>query len=97
MAQLTIKAYLLGKEETTREIRRFAVDLPARYQPIREKVAELFQGLLRNSAAATGAFQMYYKGEQWRDRRAGEGGQRSWVARLHRFPPSPPPSMELSL
>uniref|UniRef100_A0A1W7RDI9 Sequestosome-1 n=1 Tax=Agkistrodon contortrix contortrix TaxID=8713 RepID=A0A1W7RDI9_AGKCO len=63
MAQLTIKAYLLGKEETTREIRRFAVDLPARYQPIREKVAELFQGLLRNSAAATGAFQMYYKDE----------------------------------
>ncbi|XP_058025706.1 sequestosome-1 isoform X3 [Ahaetulla prasina] len=63
MAQLTIKAYLLGKEETTREIRRFAVDLPARYQPIRDKVAELFQGLLRNSAAATGAFQMYYKDE----------------------------------
>ncbi|KAG8128549.1 hypothetical protein E2320_015377 [Naja naja] len=63
MAQLMIKAYLLGKEETTREIRRFAVDLPARYQPIRDKVAELFQGLLRNSAAATGAFQMYYKDE----------------------------------
>lgn len=63
MAQLMIKAYLLGKEETTREIRRFAVDLPARYQPIRDKVAELFQGLLRNSAAAMGAFQMYYKDE----------------------------------
>lgn len=87
MAQLTIKAYLLGKEETTREIRRFAVDLPARYHPIRDKVAELFQGLLRNSAAATGAFQMYYKGERWRDRWAGE------VARLHRFsfPPHGPP------
>lgn len=63
MAQLMVKAYLLGKEETTREIRRFAIDLPARYQPIRDKVAELFQGLLRNSAAATGAFQMYYKDE----------------------------------
>ncbi|XP_053151682.1 sequestosome-1 [Hemicordylus capensis] len=61
MAPLTAKAYLLGKEETTREIRRFALDSPARYQPIRDKVAELFQGLLRNSAAATGAFQMYYK------------------------------------
>ncbi|KAF7249393.1 Sequestosome-1 [Varanus komodoensis] len=63
MAPLTVKAYLLGKEETTREIRRFALDLPARYQPIRDKIADLFQGLLRNGAAATGAFQMYYKDE----------------------------------
>ncbi|XP_061473308.1 sequestosome-1 isoform X2 [Rhineura floridana] len=61
MAPLTVKAYLLGKEEVTREIRRFALDSPARYQPIRDKVADLFQGLLRNSAAAPGAFQMYYK------------------------------------
>uniref|UniRef100_A0A6J0SXJ2 Sequestosome-1 isoform X2 n=1 Tax=Pogona vitticeps TaxID=103695 RepID=A0A6J0SXJ2_9SAUR len=63
MAPMTVKAYLLGKEEVTREIRRFALDKPARYQPIRDKVAELFQGLLRNSAAASGAFQMYYKDE----------------------------------
>ncbi|XP_062976911.1 sequestosome-1 isoform X2 [Elgaria multicarinata webbii] len=63
MAPLTVKAYLLGKEETTREIRRFALFSPARYQPIRDKIAELFQGLLRNAAAATGAFQMYYKDE----------------------------------
>ncbi|KAJ7316414.1 hypothetical protein JRQ81_002576 [Phrynocephalus forsythii] len=63
MAPMTVKAYLLGKEEVTREIRRFALDKPARYQPIRDKVAELFQGLLRNSAAAPGAFQMYYKDE----------------------------------
>ncbi|KAJ6667905.1 hypothetical protein lerEdw1_016226 [Lerista edwardsae] len=63
MAPLTVKAYLLGKEEATREIRRFAFDSLARYQPIRDKVAELFQGLLRNGAAATGAFQMYYKDE----------------------------------
>ncbi|XP_066470119.1 sequestosome-1 [Tiliqua scincoides] len=61
MAPLTVKAYLLGKEEAAREIRRFAFDSPARYQPIRDKVAELFQGLLRN--AAPGAFQMYYKDE----------------------------------
>ncbi|XP_032996160.1 sequestosome-1 [Lacerta agilis] len=63
MAPMTVKAYLLGKEEVTREIRRFALDSPARYLPIRDKIADLFQGLLRNSAAATGAFQMYYKDE----------------------------------
>nr|XP_056721477.1 sequestosome-1 [Euleptes europaea] len=67
MAPLTVKAYLLGKEDASREIRRFAVEAPALYQPIRDKVVELFQGLLRNAsaaaAAATGAFQMYYKDE----------------------------------
>ncbi|KAL8212053.1 UNVERIFIED_CONTAM: hypothetical protein K2H54_035864 [Gekko kuhli] len=65
MAPLTVKAYLLGKEDASREIRRFAVEAPAFYQPIREKVAELFQGLLRNAAAAAaaGSFQMYYKDE----------------------------------
>uniref|UniRef100_G1KYX2 Sequestosome 1 n=1 Tax=Anolis carolinensis TaxID=28377 RepID=G1KYX2_ANOCA len=64
MAPLTVKAYLLGKEEVTREIRRFALDRPPRFQPIRDKVAELFQGLLRNaSPGPAGAFQMYYKDE----------------------------------
>ncbi|XP_077182733.1 sequestosome-1 isoform X1 [Paroedura picta] len=63
MALLTVKAYLLGKEDASREIRRFAVEAPACFQPIRDKVAELFQGLLRSAAAATGAFQMYYKDE----------------------------------
>lgn len=65
MAPLTVKAYLLGKEETVREIRRFAFDSPARYQTIRDKVADLFQGLLRNPNAAPAgpAFQMYYKDE----------------------------------
>ncbi|XP_042304522.1 sequestosome-1 isoform X1 [Sceloporus undulatus] len=63
MAPLTVKAYLLGKEESTREIRRFALlERPARFQPLREKVAELFQGLLRNASGA-GAFQMHYKDE----------------------------------
>lgn len=70
MAPMTVKAYLLGKEEATREIRRFALDRPARFQPIRDKVAELFQGLLRNANAAMGAFQMYYKGG-WRIRAPG--------------------------
>uniref|UniRef100_A0A8D0DUY1 Sequestosome 1 n=1 Tax=Salvator merianae TaxID=96440 RepID=A0A8D0DUY1_SALMN len=63
MAPMTVKAYLLGKEDAVREIRRFALDSPARYHPIRDKVGELFQGLLRGSPAATGVFRMYYKDE----------------------------------
>ncbi|KAM9129443.1 sequestosome-1 isoform 3-T3 [Pangshura tecta] len=62
MAALTVKAYLLGKEETVREIRRFALQPPARYQAVRDKVCELFPGLLR-AGAAPGTFQMNYKDE----------------------------------
>ncbi|XP_044882626.1 sequestosome-1 isoform X4 [Mauremys mutica] len=62
MAALTVKAYLLGKEETVREIRRFALEPPARYQAVRDKVCELFPGLLR-AGAAPGTFQMNYKDE----------------------------------
>uniref|UniRef100_A0A8C3J856 Uncharacterized protein n=1 Tax=Calidris pygmaea TaxID=425635 RepID=A0A8C3J856_9CHAR len=61
MAALTVKAYLLGKEEATREIRRFSLSPPARYQAIHDRVAELFQGLLR--AGPPPAFRMHYKGE----------------------------------
>lgn len=65
MAALTVKAYLLGKEEAAREIRRFALPPPARYQHIHDRVAELFQGLLR--AGPPPAFRMHYKGERgWR-------------------------------
>ncbi|XP_034634462.1 sequestosome-1 isoform X5 [Trachemys scripta elegans] len=62
MAALTVKAYLLGKEEVVREIRRFALEPPARYQAVRDKLGELFPGLLR-AGAAPGAFQMHYKDE----------------------------------
>ncbi|XP_032628148.1 sequestosome-1 isoform X3 [Chelonoidis abingdonii] len=62
MAALTVKAYLLGKEETVREIRRFALAPPARYQAVRDKICEIFPGLLR-AGAAPGAFQMNYKDE----------------------------------
>ncbi|XP_030428709.1 sequestosome-1 isoform X3 [Gopherus evgoodei] len=62
MAALTVKAYLLGKEETVREIRRFALEPPARYQAVRDKICEIFPGLLR-AGAAPGAFQMNYKDE----------------------------------
>ncbi|NXS26856.1 SQSTM protein, partial [Pomatostomus ruficeps] len=61
MAALTVKAYLLGKEETAREIRRFSLPPPARYRAIYDRVAELFQGLLR--AGPPPAFRMYYKDE----------------------------------
>ncbi|NXI43716.1 SQSTM protein, partial [Galbula dea] len=61
MAALTVKAYLLGKEEAAREIRRFSMPTPARYQAIHDRVAELFQGLLR--AGPPAAFRMHYKDE----------------------------------
>ncbi|NXU57019.1 SQSTM protein, partial [Turnix velox] len=61
MAALTVKAYLLGKEESTREIRRFTLTPPARYQAIHDRIAELFQGLLR--AGPPPAFRMHYKDE----------------------------------
>ncbi|KAM6056427.1 sequestosome-1 isoform 3-T3 [Chlamydotis macqueenii] len=61
MAALTVKAYLLGKEEAAREIRRFSLPPPARYQAIYDRVAELFQGLMR--AGTPPAFRMHYKDE----------------------------------
>ncbi|XP_054245254.1 sequestosome-1 isoform X2 [Indicator indicator] len=61
MAALTVKAYLLGKEEAAREIRRFSLPPPARYQAIYDRIAELFQGLLR--AGPPAAFRMHYKDE----------------------------------
>lgn len=62
MAALTVKAYLLGKEDATREIRRFSLMPPVRYQAVHDRVAELFQGLLR--AGPPPAFRMHYKGER---------------------------------
>ncbi|XP_072204636.1 sequestosome-1 isoform X3 [Excalfactoria chinensis] len=61
MAALTVKAYLLGKEDATREIRRFSLMPPVRYQAVHDRVAELFQGLLR--AGSPPAFRMHYKDE----------------------------------
>ncbi|XP_043346859.1 sequestosome-1 isoform X2 [Dermochelys coriacea] len=60
MAALTVKAFLLGKEEAVREIRRFALEPPARYPDLRDKVGEIFPGLLR-AGAAPGTFQLHYK------------------------------------
>uniref|UniRef100_A0A8C2SYH2 Sequestosome 1 n=1 Tax=Coturnix japonica TaxID=93934 RepID=A0A8C2SYH2_COTJA len=61
MAALTVKAYLLGKDDAAREIRRFSLIAPVRYQPVHDRVAELFQGLLR--AGPPPAFRMHYKDE----------------------------------
>ncbi|XP_074694424.1 sequestosome-1 isoform X3 [Strix aluco] len=61
MAALTVKAYLLGKEGAAREIRRFSLPPPVRYQAIYDRVAELFQGLLR--AGPPPACRMHYKDE----------------------------------
>lgn len=79
MAALTVKAYLLGKEETAREIRRFSLPPPVRYRTIYDRVAELFQGLLR--AGPPSAFRMHYKGERGRGCAAGRapgGVSRGW-------------------
>lgn len=89
---LTVKAYLLGKEETAREIRRFTLPPPYRYRAIYDRVAELFQGLLR--AGPQPAFRMHYKGERGSGRcrgRArgcpGDGRSRGAGLWVPRYPP----------
>ncbi|KAJ1128282.1 hypothetical protein NDU88_006661 [Pleurodeles waltl] len=57
--RVTVKAYLLGREEVHRETRRFQLQDPEgiaiSYQDLHNKVAEVFQGLRAST------FQMYYK------------------------------------
>ncbi|XP_066505691.1 sequestosome-1 [Hoplias malabaricus] len=56
---MTVKAYLLGKEDCHKEIRRFAVDqdVSTSYEYLNRKVVDIFTNL-RNVS-----FQMYYKDE----------------------------------
>ncbi|KAJ8246881.1 hypothetical protein GJAV_G00256410 [Gymnothorax javanicus] len=56
---MTVKAYLLGKEDVQKEIRRFAIDqdVASSFEYLNRKVADVFQSL-RNAN-----FQMYYKDE----------------------------------
>ncbi|XP_029439207.1 sequestosome-1 [Rhinatrema bivittatum] len=59
---LTVKAYLLGKEEVQKEIRRFALELagdgaPATFEHLARKVTDVFPGL------AGASVQMFYKDE----------------------------------
>ncbi|XP_072487348.1 sequestosome-1 isoform X8 [Notamacropus eugenii] len=60
MERLTVKAYLMGKEEAAREIRRFTVeplDGPGRCEKLLRRVAEVFPAL------RPGGFQVYYRDE----------------------------------
>ncbi|XP_041123006.1 sequestosome-1-like [Polyodon spathula] len=63
---MTVKAYLLGKEDVHREIRRFTVDqgVSSSFEYLSRKVAEVFQCLKSVS------FNMYYKGKCGGDRDA---------------------------
>lgn len=56
---VTIKAYLLGKDDVHKEIRRFAVDegVSTSFEYLTNKVVDVFSNL-RNIG-----FQMYYRGE----------------------------------
>ena len=56
---VTVKAYLLGKDDVHKEIRRFAVDEAdsTSFEYLSKKVADVFSNL-RNIG-----FQMYYRGE----------------------------------
>lgn len=57
---MTVKAYLLGKEDCHKEIRRFAIDedVSTSYEYLKGKIVDVF-GNLRNAT-----FQMFYKGKQ---------------------------------
>ncbi|KAA0709191.1 Sequestosome-1 Protein kinase C-zeta-interacting protein [Triplophysa tibetana] len=56
---MTVKAYLVGKDDCNKEIRRFAVDqdVSTSFEYLKRKVLDVFVGL------STAPFQMYYKDE----------------------------------
>lgn len=56
---MTVKAYLVGKDDCNKEIRRFAVDqdVSTSFEYLKRKVLDVFVGL------RTAPFQMYYKGK----------------------------------
>lgn len=55
---VTVKAYLLGKDEVVKEVRRFAVDqdVSSSFEHLCRKTAEIFSSL------KTGGFSVFYKG-----------------------------------
>ncbi|XP_063303977.1 sequestosome-1 isoform X1 [Pelobates fuscus] len=60
---ITVKAYLLGKDESHKEIRRFTTELPvgnasSGCERLSRKVTDVFQGL------RGGTFQMFYRDEE---------------------------------
>lgn len=56
---VTVKAYLLGKDEHVKEIRRFAVDqdVSCNFEYLSKKTAAVFSNLMNSS------FNLFYKGE----------------------------------
>lgn len=56
---MTVKAYLIGKDDCNKEIRRFAVDqdVSTSFEYLKRKVLDVFVSL------RTAPFQMYYKGK----------------------------------
>ncbi|KAL0176769.1 hypothetical protein M9458_029099, partial [Cirrhinus mrigala] len=54
---MTVKAYLIGKDDCNKEIRRFAVDqdVSTSFEYLKRKVLDVFVGL------RTAPFQMSYK------------------------------------
>lgn len=56
---MTVKAYLIGKEDCNKEIRRFAVDqdVSTSFEYLKRKVIDVFIGL------GNAPFQMHYKGK----------------------------------
>lgn len=59
---MTVKAYLLGKEDCHKEIRRFAVDqgVTTSFEYLSRRVADVFSNMRH------GSFQMHYKGKNTR-------------------------------
>lgn len=55
---VTVKAYLLGKDEAVKEVRRFAVDqdVSSNFEYLSRKTAGVFSNLKNNG------FNMYYRG-----------------------------------
>nr|XP_055034485.1 sequestosome-1 [Misgurnus anguillicaudatus] len=56
---MTVKAYLIGKDDCNKEIRRFAIDqdVSTSFEYLKRKLVDVFVGL------RTAPFQMYYKDE----------------------------------
>ena len=56
---VTVKAYLLGRDEAVKEVRRFAVDqdVSSNFEYLSRKTAGIFSNLKNNG------FSMFYKGK----------------------------------
>lgn len=62
---MTVKAYLLGKDEAVKEVRRFAVDqdVSSSFEYLSRKTAGVFNNLKING------FTMFYRGKETQGRK----------------------------